>query len=108
MNICLAGGQAINRETLLNTVSGSGECLEGGKTEQGRGEREQRNASAGREGEVPVRRFLKKHHRQKPQHSHGVQQSHYRDPEKTATQKDTSTPLFPAALFTTAKDVETI
>lgn len=64
---------------------------------------------AGREGEVPVRRFLKKHHRQKPQHSHGVQQSHYRDPEKTGNaERHTSTPLFPAALFTTAKDVETI
>ena len=32
------GGQAISRETLLNTVSRSGECSEGGKIEQGWGE----------------------------------------------------------------------
>ena len=67
---------------------------------------EQRNVSAGREAEMPVRRFLKNNNNnnnKKNQHYHMIQQSHYWDPEKTAIQKDTFTQMFVVALFTIAR-----
>ena len=105
MNICLVGRHAISRETLLNTVSGSGECSEGGKIEQGGGESVNRGMFQ-QEGKQRCQYggSLKKQQQQKnPQHYHMIQQSHYWDPEKTAIQKDTFTQMFLVALFTIAR-----
>ena len=101
MNICLAGGHAISRETLLNTVSGSGECSEGGKIEQGGGESVNRGMFQ-QEGKQRCQYggSLKKI---KKQHYHMIQQSDYWDPEKTAIQKDTFTQMFLVALLTIAR-----